>query len=241
MNSQSIKILLSVLLVALLVFGNAFAEDEGGKKGTSLNKPLGSPIRAYMNINSISTVIKNTGISDIDVFETNSGLVYPKGSGKTAVFESGLVWGAILNDPGELDPHVGGSTYREGLQGGWIDGAGNVVPPDDPRSRIYRVRPDVFPGGPSVDLSVEASDEGKSEAEVRAQYETDWTEWPADLGAPYDDVDDNGSYDPSTDIPGVPGSDQTIWYVANDQEAGVTQNLYGAQPMGIEMQATMWA
>ena len=32
---------------------------------------------------------------------------------------------------------------------------------------------------------VEAADEVKSEADVRAQYELDWTEWPADLGAPY--------------------------------------------------------
>ncbi len=241
MNSKSIKILFSVLLLTLLTISSVFAEDEGGKKGTTLNKPTGSPIRAYLNINSISTVFKNTGISDIDEFETNSGLVYPIGSGKTAVFQSGFLWGANVYDPNELDPHVGGSTYREGLQGGWIDAAGNVVPPDDPDARIFRVRPTVFPGGPSVDLSVEANDEGKSEADVRAQYETDWTEWPADLGAPFDDVDDDGVYDPDIDIPGVPGADQTIWFVANDQEPGTTQNLYGALPMGIEMQATVWA
>jgi hypothetical protein len=241
MNSKSIKTLLSVLLVAMLFISNAFAEGDGSKKGNTLNKPMGSPIRAYMNINLISTVIKNTGISDIDALETNSGLVYPRGSGKTAVFESGLLWGAILNDPNELDPHVGGSTYTEGLQGGWIDASGNVIPPDDPRARIYRVRPDVFPGGPTVNLSGEASDEEISEAEVREQYELDWTQWPADLGAPYKDVDENGSYDPTIDVPGVPGADQTIWYVANDQESGLTQNLYGTSPMGIEMQTTMWA
>ena len=43
------------------------------------------------------------------------------------------------------------------------------------------------------------------------------------------------------DIPGVPGADQTIWYVANDQNAGLTTDLYGAQPVGMEMQATFWA
>jgi hypothetical protein len=240
MNSKLIKILLSLFLLAALFVGSALAEG-GDKKSNTLNKPLGSPIRAYMNINNISTVIKNTGISDIDEFETNSGLVFPKGSGKTAVFQSGLLWGAYLNISGEFDPHVGGATYREGLQGGWITSSGTVVPPSDPRARIYKVRPDVYPGGPTVDLSSEATDEGKSEADIRAQYETDWTEWPGDLGAPYNDVNGNGSYEPASDIPGVPGADQTIWFVANDQEPALTQNLYGTLPMGIEMQATFWA
>lgn len=240
MNSKTIKILLSIFITVMLLISNTLAEGDGSKKGTTLNKPLGSPIRAYMNINNISTVIKNTGISDIDPVETNAGLVFPKGSGKTAVFESGFIWGAYLYRVGEFDPHVGGSTYREGLQGGWIDQFGNVVPPSHPRSRIYRVRPDVFPGGPSIDLSSEATDEGKSESDIRAQYELDWTEWPADLGAPYNDVNENGSYDPTVDIPGVPGADQTIWYVANDTEPALTQNLYGTLPMGIEMQATFW-
>ncbi|NWG28568.1 MAG: T9SS type A sorting domain-containing protein [Ignavibacteriaceae bacterium] len=243
MNSKSIKILLSVFLIAMLLIGSAFSEDDGNRKTNTLNKPTGTPVRAYMNINSISTVIKNTGISDIDVAQANSGLVFPKGSGKTAVFQSGLVWGAILNDPLEFDPHVGGSTYEEGLQGGWIDANGNVIPPSDPRARIFRVRPDVYPGGPTIDLSSEATDEGRPEADVRAQYETDWTEWPADLGAPYFDGNANGQYDSdptSGDIPGVVGANQTIWYVANDQEPGLTQNLYGTQPMGMEMQATFW-
>jgi hypothetical protein len=247
MNSKSIKILLSVFLIAMLFISNAFSEDDGNRKSNTLNKPTGTPVRAYMNINLISTVIKNTGISDIDVAQANSGLVYPKGSGKTAVFQSGLVWAAMLHDDTEFDPHVGGSTYEEGLQGGWIDAAGNVIPPSDPRARIFRVRPDVYSGGPTVDLSPEAADEGRAEADVRAQYETDWTEWPADLGAPYFDGNGNGIYDPIPDpvdslrdIPGVPGSNQTLWYVANDQESGLTQNLYGTQPMGMEMQATFW-
>ena len=81
----------------------------------------------------------------------------------------------------------------------------------------------------------------KSEADIRAQYEIDWTEWPASIGAPYDDVDGNGSYDPNVDVPGVQGANQTIWFVANDQAESKTSFMYGTDPMGIEMQATMWA
>jgi hypothetical protein len=240
MNSKTIKFLLALFLGFAFFLGSAYAEGDVGQKSNTLNKP-GSPIRAYMNINFISTVIKNTGISDIDPVETNSGLVYPKGSGKTAVFQSGLVWGAIVDDPDV--PNVGGSTYREGLQGGQINSDGTFPDPNSAGVRIFRVRPDAAPGTTTEDVNVtaEAQDEAKSESDILTQYQLDWNEWPANLGAPYTDVDENGSYDPTVDIPGVPGADQTIWFVANDQEPGLTQNLYGTLPMGIEMQATFWA
>ena len=198
----------------------------------------GFPIRAYLNLNNITTIFKNTGISDIDIFESNSGFVYPYNTGKTAVFISGLIWGVkIAGDP---KVRVGGSTYREGLQCGWIDASGNVIPPSHPQARIFRVRPEVYPGGPPVDLSREAMDEFKTEQEIRAQYELDWTEWPGDLGAPFKDIDENGIYNPIIDIPGIEGAAQTIWFVANDQEPGLTMNLYGTLPIGLEYQATMW-
>jgi len=240
MNSKTLKFILLLLLGTLFTLSNIYAEGgDKGKNGNTLEKP-GTPIRAYMNINFISTLFKNTGISDINAGQDASGLIYPKGSGKTAVYQSGFLWAAQVNDPNEQDPHVGGTVYREGLQSGWINPDGSVVPEDDPGVRIWRVRPDVYPGGPNVDLSAEAQDEVKSEADVRAQYETDWSEWPATIGAPYDDVDGNGSYDPTVDVPGVPGANQTIWFVANDQAASKTQNMYGTLPMGIEQQATIW-
>ena len=63
MNSRIIKILLVFLFGAAFMIGSAFAEDgNGGNKNKQLTKPDGSPIRAFMNINNISTIIKNTGI-----------------------------------------------------------------------------------------------------------------------------------------------------------------------------------
>jgi hypothetical protein len=207
---------------------------EGESKGKAA-KVTGTPVRTYLNINNLSTQIYNDGNSDIDP-SGNSGLIYPKGSNKGAVFESGFIWGALV--PGDPQPRVGGSTYRQGLQPGAVVN-GTPEDPNAPNVRIYRVRPDVFPGGPSVDLNSAAQDEGSTAAALRAQYEADWTNWPAQFGAPYEDVDGNGSYNPATDIPGVPGADQTIWFVANDFDAGKTVFLYGAQPLGIEMQATI--
>ena len=70
-----------------------------------------------MNINNVSTLIYNDGNSDIDP-SGNSGAIFPKGSGKAAVFESGLLWGAkIAGDP---QVRVGGSAYRQGFQPGKI-------------------------------------------------------------------------------------------------------------------------
>jgi len=250
MNSKIIKIFLSLLLGVVLFAGSTFGEEgDGKKKSNTFNKPMADPIRAYLNINFVSTIIKNDGISDINIGQDASGLIYPKGSGRTAVYTSGLLWGAQVNDPLEQDPHIGGTAYRTGLQPGWIDPNGVVVT-DDPKVRIFRVRPVTYPGltTSDVDVSVEAIDEIKSEQEVLDQYQLDWTEWPAELGAPYYDGNGNGMYDPVPnpdpelmDIPGVPGADQSIWYVTNDQASSRTNDMYGTEPMGIEMQATFWA
>jgi hypothetical protein len=226
-----------LLFVGMFLINSEFFPQK--PSGNNPANTLGDPIRAYLNLNNISTIFKNTGLSDINIYENASGLVYPKGSNRTAVYISGFLWGAYAgNDP---QVRVGGSAYREGIQGGRILPNGTWEDPNEPHVRIYRVRPDVYPGGPAVDLSVEAIDEGKSEAEIRAQYELDWTEWRAQDGAPFDDVDGNEIYNSSIDVPGISSASQTIWFVANDQNPGLTTDLYGAQPIGIEYQATYWA
>jgi hypothetical protein len=203
------------------------------------DKSLGNPIRAYLNLNSISTIFKNTGFSDADLNDQYAGFKYPKETGNTAVYRSGIIWGVKI--PGDIQVRVGGSTFREGLQGGKIISPGIAEDPNESHVRIYRVRPDVYPGGPVVDLSWEALDEGKTEQQVREQYELDWLEWRAEDGSPFDDVDSNGIFDPVADIPGIIGAAQTIWFVANDLDTSKTQYLYGTNPIGIEYQATIWA
>jgi len=249
MNKRKYTSLLSVVLLFMLIITSIYAEgDKESNKLNNTNKILGTPVRTYLDINSIFTVLKNDGISDIDVNEANSGLVYPKGSGKTAVFTSGFIWGAKV--PGDEQPRVGGTAYRTGLQGGRILDSGlpyDQLTAEDPNAdnvRIFRVRPDVYPGGPDVDLSQDANFEANSAQAIRTQYETDWNNWPVANGAPYFDGNNNGQYDsdPSSgDIPGVPGADQTVWFVTNDLDPSRTQFMYGANPLGIEMQATFWA
>jgi hypothetical protein len=225
-----------IITISFLLGIVSYSQNKEDMNNTSAE--LGEPIRAYLNLNNISTVFKNDGISDINVGQDASGFVYPFGSGKTAIYESGLIWGVKIS--GDSQVRVGGSAYRSGLQGGKIISTGVAEDPEAAHVRIYRVRPDVYSGGPVVDLSREAIDEVKSEAEIRTQYELDWTEWRANDGAPFNDVDSNGIYDPTIDIPGVPGAVQTIWFVANDLDSSKTQYLYGTDPIGIEYQATYW-
>ena len=245
MKSRKLNFLFLLFFFAAFVNMETIAEEKEGSKGASLNKVNGSPIRAWFNINNISTLIKNDGISDIDAAQANSGFEFPKGSGKQAVYTTGLLWGCMIE--GDNNPRVGGSAHRSGLQPGKILDDGTPEDTDAAHVRIYRVRRDVIPeNGPRPDdyelpdLSGVEILENNSESAIIEQYFTDWNEWRAEDGAPFDDVDGDGVYNPDVDIPGVPGADQTIWYVANDVNSSLTTFLFGAQPIGIEMQLTIW-
>ena len=240
MSYKTIKyILVFVISIFFLVPGLRAEGDKKVKNNNALNKGNTYVALTSLSINNISTYFYNNGISDISA-QGNSGLVYPKGSGKTAAFTSGLLWGARV--AGDLDPRVGGTAYRTGLQPGQVKPDGTADDPNLDKYRVYRVRRDVFPGAdPNIDLSTEAALDGLSESEVRTQYEADWNEWPVNMGAPFNDVDSNGTYDPLVDIPGVPDADQTIWFITNDLNSGNTTFLYGANPLGIECQVTIWA
>ncbi len=217
--------------VGIFIISCSFLFSQTPDKKDSIS---GQPSNTRLNLNNISSAFYNNGMSDINP-DMNSGFFYPKGRGKNAIYASGLLWGLLTS--GNPSLRVNGSTYGSGLQGGKIISPGVPEDPNLPHVRIYRIRPDVYPGGPPVNLSVEIADEGKTEAEIRAQYELDWNEWRAIDGAPFKDVNANGTYEPSIDIPGVDGAAQTIWFVANDLSG---YELYGSPPVGIEVQETIW-
>jgi hypothetical protein len=54
-------------------------------------------------------------------------------------------------------------------------------------------------------------------------------------------VNKDGVYEPGIDIPGFTGADQTQWMIMNDVNPTNTQNLYSSNPIGIEVQRTIWA
>ena len=66
--------------------------------------------------------------------------------------------------------------------------------------------------------------------------DTDWSEWPVDLGAPWIDSDLNGTYDPSTDQPYMP-LDQTLYSVFHDS---TNHTVFGTSINGVEVHQTIF-
>ncbi|MBF8247570.1 MAG: hypothetical protein HW374_370 [Bacteroidetes bacterium] len=137
-------------------------------------------------------------------------------------------------------------------------------------NRIYRIRRDFLaPKYRSLEqdaadvneVPVAYVTEALTEAVVE-QYRTDWLEWPVLRGAPY--IERNGvpgyqppplsilSIDPDNlisgnyDEPGLAGSDaglpadQVIWTVYNDLDIIQSLNFVGSNPLGLEIQKTVW-
>jgi hypothetical protein len=244
----------SVAVLLVFVASLAMAGLPGKDKGAKLEKTSDNDVYAPFLINNVFNYYGNNGDGSYNKYSTNNeGFEFYKGTGKTVIFEDGVVWGGFHK--GRANPKVGGSVYRHGLQAGKIltYGTASTDPVADdasnPKYRVYRVRPDINPNVAfsSVEAKLNSDEvsligryEPLSAQDIYNQYIKDWNEWPADEGAPYKDVNGDGKYDPTVDIPGQPGSDQTLWYVANDMSDARTENLAGCPPIGIEMQRTIW-
>ncbi|MGB2957581.1 MAG: hypothetical protein WBD30_01695 [Bacteroidota bacterium] len=158
-----------------------------------------------------------------------SGLEWPRGSNRTSIFTAGY-WIAGRHRPsGNLrtanidysteyhsGPFLEGEVYNTTLNddAAWTSRAG------DPRYRLYKVQKN----------KPEGVDFGNVELDIDP-----WTEWPGDLGAPYEDLNTNGQWDPGTDIPQFFG-DQMMWCVVNDVNRGKHSALGATSPIGLEVQ-----
>jgi hypothetical protein len=176
----------------------------------------------YISINSIKMYISNNGDGSHDPSTDANGLYWPGGENATqgAVFEDGLVWAGIMNG----DTAAGGSTYRHGLQAGKILEDGTADDPNLFKYRVYKVLDgwENLPPSPERDL-----------------YERDYNEWPAEDGAPFNDINNDGIFTPGIDNPYI--GQETMWCVSNDLDSGKTDSLYGSPPMGVEVQTLVYA
>ncbi|MEW6196237.1 MAG: T9SS type A sorting domain-containing protein [Bacteroidota bacterium] len=225
MNNKSIKILL------LMIF--TFTSYLFPQKLAKVNSTLSVDWRKSqkININNISTWIHWDGRSDIDY--QDAGFEFPKGSNKHCFFQSGLIWGGKVNN----EIRVGGSMYSTSLTPGWIKADGTPIDTSDLRVRIYKTRKNYL----TADLSAESRDEGRPEEEIRNQYKKDAEAWPAEHGAPFDDIDGDRIYTYGVDIPGVIYADQTLWLATNNMDIVLSQQRFDSYETNIELQATVWA
>jgi len=267
MRLKMIKPTMLVLLLVApwLLFAADNPEDMSGNQ-TGLAKTTGTPNATLLNINNVAYWVRSNGISAHDPNTNASGVYFPRGVGAGVIYTDGLVWGGMVQDGQQPMKRVGGTTYPTGLQPGRIISKGIAENPSAADVRIWRVRTDFATADLTQDAAeLQAASVGDVSdadvADVRSQYRTDWMEWPADKGAPYADRDGSGSYEPDPDgdgvlgeletnadgdttyiedIPGYGGADQTLWFVANDLNPGLTESLYGSPPMGMEVQVTYW-
>ncbi|MFA6233266.1 MAG: hypothetical protein WC824_03620, partial [Bacteroidota bacterium] len=222
----------SFLLLTLLCFaaGLQAGENKGGNgkdKGT-LQKPADNDTYDFISINNILMWISNNGSTSHNPSTDGSGLEWPQGSAKYAIFQDGLVWGGKVQ--GEI--RIGGSTYRQGLQAGNIKSDG-TTDPNNQVHRIYKVR------------KVNANTFPELTGDEQLRLEKDFMEWPVVYGAPYTDADNNGSYNPNfqawlngdanADSPWFIG-DEVLWFVSNDLDPARSSNLHGTAPIGVEVQ-----
>ncbi len=250
------------ILCLISLSSSAFGGDPHRSKSDQHSRVTTNDDYKPFTINNIFNYYSNNGDGSYNRYTSNSGFEFPKGSGMQAIFEDGIVWGGFHKDT--LSPKIGGSVYRHALQAGRILVPGgptktDLAVADDPLKemyRIYRVRPDVTPATTFEDvrlgLEQEAALIARYEPTVTAatlfdSYVKDWNEWPGKGSAsdplglgPFKDINGNGIYDPAVDIPGHPGADQTLYFVANDLNEQLTQNLGGCQPIGLEVHRTFW-
>ncbi|MCH7939993.1 MAG: hypothetical protein IID13_09645, partial [Candidatus Marinimicrobia bacterium] len=217
------------------------------------------PDATVLNINNLMLWVDRDGFFPwTHNYAASWAAEYPKGTAGL-IFAEGVLWGAKVDDAGTRDNtkprlRVNGATYATGLKAGKVlyDGSGKVTGADEnPGDRhVWRVRRDYQ----TADLTEDAASfftlsiDAVTSAEIQAvydQYDYDWQNWPAAEGAPFEEVNGDGNYDPLVDIPGEPGAAQTIWLVANDlpydDGREVAPNSYGSPATGMELQLTLWA
>ncbi len=137
---------------------------------------------------------------------------------KEVLFIDGLVWAGKVN--GTIQ--AGGSSDRSGLQPGRILANGKA---DDPYSEINEIKV----------VKKKWLDEGKADY---LKYELN--HWPTPDNAPFIDVVKDGKFNPSDDELNL-NADELLYYVANDLNPFNTKNLYGSEPIGLEVQASIFA
>ena len=167
--------------------------------------------------NNISTFIINSGIADNNIAVNNqAGFEWPKGSGKFAIFTSGLTMGGYFND--EL--RLATASYTGEFRPGYIFGG---QPYTNQYFKIYKIK--------------------RGDNQFNNPDYANWG-FMVEYGAPYVDVNNNGLFEPSIDTPGVKHASQTIFLCMTDgfPESHVHNEGFsgGTAPLMAEVHFTAW-
>ncbi len=161
--------------------------------------------------NRIDCDMENNGMFVSYAISGRSGLTWPKGNNTQTIFVSGVWLGGIVN--GEACVSAG-EYAGEYASGPW--GADH----NDPNHKIYKV--------------------SKSDLADPINH-SDLQNWPVELGAPFTDNNNNGTYEPLPVGPDHPEfiGDQVIWMVMNDGVDSLHW-VFNTAPLGVEVQRTIF-
>lgn len=185
------------------------------------NEPDVIILQVPLEGNHIKSWVFNTGIFNQDLRTSNTpGFEWPAGYNKFAVFTTGLSIGAYVN--GQLREAM--CSYKGELAQGYVaDSSGIPVPRVDSRFKFYSVK--------STDNWIN---------------NPDWLNWYLMIpyGAPYNDVNHSGYYEPMIDSPGVKNAAHTLFICMTDgflQEHKLGEGFGGGTaPLYAEIHLTAW-
>ena len=179
--------------------------------GSNMPGPLYKMDTGNFDGNRIYDDLENNGMIVSHRISGHSGMEWPKDSHLYINFASGIWVAGKVG--GDIRTAVG-EYGPEFVSGPW---GGDANSPDH---KLYKVN--------KSDLADPLAN-------------SDFQNWPADLGAPWVDNDGDGVYTPmpaGEDHPEFIG-DQVIWWVMNDGDLA-QHSIFGTLPVGIEMQVTVW-
>jgi hypothetical protein len=240
---------LALAVVALTV---ASASPTGAgvpaKRGASpfgIQRPLGvssNDSDRRIDINNLNMWVTNYGSFAWDILTGNSGLVYPKGTTKTAVFASGLWLGASVGPGAGTEVRIALAEYSQEYGPGKMV-AGTFDNPNRADYQVYKVIR--FTGNPTDTAHVDRASEYPEDPLVHHSW-SEYMSGAVPYGAPwktyrlaYTDIVAPADTD-SVDVPGpdVLG-DQMLWCVYNDADGTLHINNAGqTNPLGVEVQQT---
>jgi hypothetical protein len=193
--------------------------DIAGAGGLILKAVLDTSYKnRLLNANNISSYFVRSGIFDqSNILGNLPGFEWPKGSNKHLIFTAGLSVAAKIN--GQLREAM--ASYNGEYKPGAIN---NGIPFTNGNFKIYSVR--------------------KTDS---WQSNSDWMNWGnmVPYGAPFVDVNSNGTYEYNIDTPGVKNAAQTLFICLTDGFDS-THNAGegfggGTPPLKSEMHLTAWA
>lgn len=201
-----------------------------------------------IDVNSINMFVTNKGSFANDFANNNnSGLFFPKGTIKTAVYESGIWIGGKVHGAPQDDIRVAIAEYSQEFQPGTMTGPTSWADPALPQFTTYKVKR--WTGTPSDTAHVErdAASVGRDRTLDPLEHHS-WSEYMSGAvpyGAPWKlyELPDPAHPGSFVSVPGpdVKG-DQMLWSVYNDGDPEVHVNRSGrSAPMGVEIQQSTFA